>query len=250
MSALLATVLLSSLVMLTTMGIILGVTRLSSNREQRWLSWANQWPTVDYQARKLIELKKQQTSFVLLCHQHRFVAHWLENRPALILSRHQSTSTNSSDGFWQTGSWSYFEFSLPTNDTMLTQSVITIPCHLNYPGSWRINAKSSSSNDAFYQAESPILLPVVDDPAVDYHLEALAIEAERPHTIQHILHPPVYQWLQQHPEISVEWLNDHLSIYRRGILLSPEKLPEALEQAIQLCDLLQPFHKLKADPRN
>ena len=240
MSVLVATVLLTSFIMLITIAVVLLSTRLSANREQRWLDWSQQWQELSYQSRKYIDQRQNHEWTQLLQYQHRFVAHWLEYQ--VVAAKHVTP-----DNFhWLEHNWRYFECSLLIGNRMKTQSVILMDCKMPGASPWVINDRIQGYHDAFHHSHD-IQLQQVGQEDLPKNLKGLSIKAERPHFVRQILTDKVADWLLQYPQLSIGWIHHTLVVYRLGSVMSPDNLSTALDQVTLLKQQLQQAKSIAND---
>ncbi len=262
MSVLIATIVLTSLIMLATIAIVIISTRFSANREQRWLDWSRQHGQIDYQSRKFIDQRQQHDWTQLLQYQHRFVAHWLENQlnqNELMTNNESSLESNklpkadmtageitANSTQWLDHNWRYFECSLLIGNRMKTQSIILITCHIPGASPWLINHQIHDYPDAFHNA-TPTTLSSVNKQDLPNTLRNTCIQAERPHFVRQVFSNDVIGWIQNHPKLSVGWIQNTLIVYRLGQVINPDYLPNAVEEVLLLKQYLQAVKNITED---
>lgn len=129
-----------------------------------------------------------------------------------------------------------FDYGLVTPSGVQTQTVIMIETHTLASGALYISKHTSWQTDTFVDQETGIRaalrpLPAGVTPASLSHHQLLS---EHPSHLMPLLQNGLLDWLQNHPDVSLEYSNRLLMVYRPGLLMSAGGIESALSELERL----------------
>lgn len=208
------TLIAAVLVILLLGGGIAAILHLTQSQRQHSLKRLSRQLECDYQSLASLDQDTRQAGFRLTtAGQIRHV-------------RHQLSGTHNTLPF------KVFDYGMVTPAGVRTQTVIILGMPKLPSGGLYISRHPDWHLDQFVDEELEALpelrpLPAGVTPAFLAHHH---VRAEHPHQLTGMLRDGLLDWLQQHPDVTLEYCDQLLMIYRPGLLMPADNIGMALDQ--------------------
>jgi hypothetical protein len=129
------------------------------------------------------------------------------------------------------------DYSLIGNDSVQDQTLIFIQCDSPMSGSFCISQQKVLKPDVFTDRRPTPLHRCRKELLPDWS-KGWRMEAEKSHALEIMLGGPLGDWIQNHPNLELEWSENLLLVYRPDYLIDADQIQTALEAVLQLPGIL------------